>query len=665
MACDDAGQRRPRRPAGQGRRAPATGSPRSWSPTRRPTACSRRASASCATSSTSTAARSTSTAPTSTPSSAWPSRAASAPTSATSTCTRRSASPTAAAGRGSVPSACGPTSRRSCPPTRLPLAGRRRVGRSRRRRTGRPASCPSPGCTSRLMGADGLLRATAGGDPQRQLRGRAASATHFPVLYTGRNGLVAHECILDLRPITKATGVTVDDVAKRLMDYGFHAPTMSFPVAGTLMVEPTESEDLRELDRFCDAMIAIRAEIDRVGRRRVAGRGQPAAQRPPHRRGRRRRGLGPRLPARAGRLPVPGLRVAKYFPPVGRIDAAVRRPQPRLLLPPDRGVRHDRRVNGGSSPRPGGRAAAEALLVAALASPAMPGTTPPRPAPPGLSDLLSLFGSNNPLAAMSRSAEQFRTAVTSFVEVVQSFRQTMDNLNAVALADEPDARRHRGADADRDAPDHEVGGDGQPHAGHHARAGRAGGPCADAAGRHAEQPAHDRPAPPHDRDDGRALVDPPRPRTPRSGGRPGRRVLRQPGPRRVRWDRPARRPRRAGRARRPSWSSPSSSRRTARRRHARDGRGPRRARRTRSAARPPSTQPRRSRLPRSAPPPRRPRSAPLRRPRPRRRPAKRAPARKAPAKRSTAKKAAPRKTAAKRAAPKKAASRSSRSAGGR
>jgi glycine dehydrogenase len=84
------------------------------------------------------------------------------------------------------------------------------------------------------------------------------------VLYRGHNGLVAHECILDLRPMTKATGVTVDDVAKRLVDYGFHAPTMSFPVAGTLMVEPTESEDLAEIDRFCEAMIAIKAEADRV-----------------------------------------------------------------------------------------------------------------------------------------------------------------------------------------------------------------------------------------------------------------------------------------------------------------------------------------------------------------------------------------------------------------
>ena len=105
------------------------------------------------------------------------------------------------------------------------------------------------------------------------------------MLYTGAQGRVGHECIVDLRPITKATGVTVDDVAKRLMDYGFHAPTMSFPVAGTLMIEPTESETLAELDRFCDAMIAIRGEIDARRRRRVAARREPAAARPAHRRG--------------------------------------------------------------------------------------------------------------------------------------------------------------------------------------------------------------------------------------------------------------------------------------------------------------------------------------------------------------------------------------------
>ncbi|OLT42665.1 glycine dehydrogenase (aminomethyl-transferring) [Saccharomonospora sp. CUA-673] len=115
----------------------------------------------------------------------------------------------------------------------------------------------------RMMGSTGLTSAT-------QVAVLAANyvaarlSPHYPVLYTGQNGLVAHECIIDLRQLTKQTGVTVDDVAKRLIDYGFHAPTMSFPVAGTFMVEPTESEDLSELDRFCDAMISIRREIAEV-----------------------------------------------------------------------------------------------------------------------------------------------------------------------------------------------------------------------------------------------------------------------------------------------------------------------------------------------------------------------------------------------------------------
>ncbi|MFB9903959.1 aminomethyl-transferring glycine dehydrogenase [Allokutzneria oryzae] len=116
----------------------------------------------------------------------------------------------------------------------------------------------------RMMGGDGLRRATLTAVAAANYVARRLDE-HFPVLYTGEDGFVAHECILDLRPITKTTGVTVDDVAKRLADYGMHAPTMSFPVAGTLMVEPTESEDLAELDRFCDAMISIKAEIDRVG----------------------------------------------------------------------------------------------------------------------------------------------------------------------------------------------------------------------------------------------------------------------------------------------------------------------------------------------------------------------------------------------------------------
>jgi glycine dehydrogenase len=117
----------------------------------------------------------------------------------------------------------------------------------------------------RMMGAAGLRRASMTAVAAANYVAKRLNE-HFPVLYTGVGGFVAHECILDLRGITKATGITVDDVAKRLADYGLHAPTMSFPVAGTLMVEPTESEDLAELDRFCTAMIAIRREIDRVAR---------------------------------------------------------------------------------------------------------------------------------------------------------------------------------------------------------------------------------------------------------------------------------------------------------------------------------------------------------------------------------------------------------------
>src|SRR5690606_7088858 len=114
-----------------------------------------------------------------------------------------------------------------------------------------------------LMGAEGMLKATQIAILNANYIARRLES-HFPVLYTGRNGTVAHECIIDLRPLKAASGISEEDVAKRLMDYGFHAPTMSFPVAGTLMIEPTESESKQELDRFIDAMISIRAEIGRV-----------------------------------------------------------------------------------------------------------------------------------------------------------------------------------------------------------------------------------------------------------------------------------------------------------------------------------------------------------------------------------------------------------------
>ncbi|NMH98143.1 aminomethyl-transferring glycine dehydrogenase [Pseudonocardia acidicola] len=143
------------------------------------------------------------------------------------------------------------------------LPGRGVVGAVSAAPYGSPGVLPISWAYIRMMGLPGLRRATLTAVAAANYVARRLGE-HYPVLYTGPGGYVAHECILDLRRITKETGVTVDDVAKRLADYGLHAPTMSFPVAGTLMVEPTESEDLAELDRFVEAMIGIRGEIDRV-----------------------------------------------------------------------------------------------------------------------------------------------------------------------------------------------------------------------------------------------------------------------------------------------------------------------------------------------------------------------------------------------------------------
>jgi glycine cleavage system P protein (glycine dehydrogenase) len=173
----------------------------------------------------------------------------------------------------------------------------------------------------RMMGPDGLAQATAAAVLAANYVA-ARLREHYPVLYTGNKGLVAHECILDLRQITKETGVTVDDVAKRLIDYGFHAPTISFPVAGTLMVEPTESEDLAELDRFVDAMIAIRREVAKVGAGEWPAGDNPLANAPhtaamvsadiwvhPYQRS-------------LGAYPAGVSPVGKYWAPVRRIDGA-------------------------------------------------------------------------------------------------------------------------------------------------------------------------------------------------------------------------------------------------------------------------------------------------------------------------------------------------------
>ncbi|MEK9663126.1 MAG: aminomethyl-transferring glycine dehydrogenase, partial [Candidatus Nanopelagicales bacterium] len=179
---------------------------------------------------------------------------------------------------------------------------------------------PIPYAYITMMGAEGLREATSVAILSANYVAHRLEGA-YPILYTGSHDRVAHECIVDLRPLTKETGVTVDDVAKRLIDYGFHAPTMSFPVAGTLMIEPTESESLAELDRFCDAMLAIRAEIDRVAAGEWPADDNPLSNAPhtaecllddwehPYSR-------------RQAAYPMTQSSVDKYWPPVRRIDGA-------------------------------------------------------------------------------------------------------------------------------------------------------------------------------------------------------------------------------------------------------------------------------------------------------------------------------------------------------
>ncbi|MEU6233119.1 aminomethyl-transferring glycine dehydrogenase [Kitasatospora sp. NPDC047058] len=172
----------------------------------------------------------------------------------------------------------------------------------------------------RLMGGEGLKRATQVAVLNANYVAKRL-APHYPVLYTGPGGLVAHECIIDLRPLTKETGVSVDDIAKRLIDYGFHAPTMSFPVAGTLMIEPTESEDLHEIDRFCDAMIEIRAEIEKVGSGEWAAEDNPLRN-APHTAATLAGDWAHGYSRQEAVFPAGVNPADKYWPPVSRIDGA-------------------------------------------------------------------------------------------------------------------------------------------------------------------------------------------------------------------------------------------------------------------------------------------------------------------------------------------------------
>ena len=170
-----------------------------------------------------------------------------------------------------------------------------------------------------MMGREGILKATQAALLNANYLSKRL-ADYYPTLYTGRNGLVAHECILDLRPLEKTSGISAEDVAKRLIDFGFHAPTLSFPVAGTLMVEPTESESLFELDRFIDAMIQIREEIRAVEEGKLDRDDNPLRNAPHTASAVSASEWTHAYPRELAAFPLPSLKQQKYWPPVARVD---------------------------------------------------------------------------------------------------------------------------------------------------------------------------------------------------------------------------------------------------------------------------------------------------------------------------------------------------------
>jgi glycine dehydrogenase len=170
-----------------------------------------------------------------------------------------------------------------------------------------------------MMGAEGLRRATQVALLNANYIAKKL-APHYPTLYTGRNGLVAHECILDLRPLKDATGISAEDVAKRLIDYGFHAPTLSFPVAGTLMVEPTESESKHELDRFIAAMISIREEIRAIEQGTMDANDNPLKNAPHTATMVMAENWQHDYSRELAAFPLATLKQSKYWSPVSRVD---------------------------------------------------------------------------------------------------------------------------------------------------------------------------------------------------------------------------------------------------------------------------------------------------------------------------------------------------------
>jgi glycine dehydrogenase len=199
------------------------------------------------------------------------------------------------------------------------LPGRGKVGPVSAAPFGSASILPIPYAYIRMMGGEGLRTATAVAILNANYIAKKL-APHFPVLYTGHGGFVAHECIVDVRPIKELCGISNMDVAKRLMDYGFHAPTVSFPVAGTLMIEPTESEPKGEIDRFIDAMISIREEIRAVEMGVYPKDDNPLVNAPHTTEVLLTEAWNHAYTREQAAYPVASLRTNKYWPPVGRVD---------------------------------------------------------------------------------------------------------------------------------------------------------------------------------------------------------------------------------------------------------------------------------------------------------------------------------------------------------
>jgi glycine dehydrogenase len=203
----------------------------------------------------------------------------------------------------------------------IPVGGPKAAGVVSAAPWGSASILPIPYLYIRMMGAEGLVKATKVAILNANYIAKRLEG-HYPVLYKGRNGTVAHECILDTRPLKQSAGVDVEDIAKRLMDYGFHAPTVSFPVAGTLMVEPTESESKEELDRFCDALIAIREEIREI-ELGIMDRQNNPLKNAPHTMHRVIATDWDRPYSRErAAFPAPWTREFKFWPSVGRVESA-------------------------------------------------------------------------------------------------------------------------------------------------------------------------------------------------------------------------------------------------------------------------------------------------------------------------------------------------------